>query len=40
MNKEKGIEDLILLGVLVIPILYFLSTWIRNLIVNLFRFGN
>ncbi|MFA6739089.1 MAG: hypothetical protein WCS53_01815 [Bacilli bacterium] len=38
MNNEKGIEDLVLLGVLSIPVLYYLSTWVRDLMVAIHQF--
>lgn len=38
MNNEKGIEDLVLLGVLSILVLYYLSTWIRDLMVAIHQF--
>lgn len=38
MNNEKGIDDLVLLGFLSIPVLYYLSTWIRDVMVAIHQF--
>ncbi len=38
MNNEKGIDDHVLLGFLSIPVLYYLSTWIRDVMVAIHQF--